>query len=59
VARCEVKQKRFKQAVIIYRSIIADFPDLLTESGRPLELISSLEILDALRSDKDYDGFLC
>ena len=58
VGRCKVKQKKFKQALIIYRSIIADFPDLLTESGRPLNLASGLEMLDALRLDKDYDGFL-
>jgi len=57
VGRCEVKHKKFKQALIIYRSIIADFPDLLTESGRPLELVSSLEMLDVLRLDKNYDGF--
>jgi len=57
VARCEVKHKKFKQALIIYRSIIADFPDLLTESGRLLALVSSLEMMDALRSDKDYDAF--
>jgi signal transduction histidine kinase len=58
VGRCKVKQKRFKQALIIYRSIISDFPDLLTESGRPLNLVSSLEMLDVLRLDKNYDGFL-
>jgi len=58
VGRCEVKQKKFKQALIIYRSIIADFHDLLTESGRPLNLVSSLEMLDVLRLDNNYDGFL-
>jgi signal transduction histidine kinase len=57
VGRCEVKQKKFKQAMIIYRSITADFPDLLTESGRPLNLASGLEMLDILQLDKDYEGF--
>jgi len=57
VGRCKVKQKKFKQALIIYRSIIVDFPDFLTESGRPLNLACCLEILDVLRLDKDYDGF--
>jgi signal transduction histidine kinase len=57
VGRCRVKQKKFKQALNIYHSIIADFPDLLTESGRPLSLVSSLEMLDTLRLDKDYDDF--
>ncbi len=57
VARCETKQKRFKQTLIIYRSILADFPDLRTESGRPLELVTRLEMLDAFRSDKDYEDF--
>jgi signal transduction histidine kinase len=57
VGRCKVKQKKFKHALIIYRSIIADFPDLLTESGRPLSLVSSLEMLDVLRLEKDYDSF--
>jgi len=57
VGRCEVKHKKFKQALIIYRSIIADFPDLLTESGRPLNFVSSLEMLDVLRLDKNYGDF--
>jgi len=57
MGRCEAKQKKYEQALIIYRSIITNFPDLLTESGRSLELVSSLEMLDALRSAKDYDGF--
>lgn len=57
VGRCEVKHKRFKQALIIYRSIIADFPYLLSESGRSLNLVSSLEMLDVLRLDKNYDDF--
>jgi len=57
VGRCKIKQNKFKQALIIYRSIIADFPDLLTESGRPLNLVSSLEMLDVLRLYKNYDGF--
>ncbi len=58
VGRCKVKQKKFKQALTIYRSLIADFPDLLTESGRPLNLASCLEMLDVLRLEKDYDSFL-
>lgn len=58
IARCELKQKEFDQAMQTYRSIISDFPDLLTESGRPLELVSRLELLDALRSDNDYALFL-
>ena len=57
VGRCEVKHKKFKQALMTYRSIIADFPDLLTESGRPLNFVSSLEMMDALHSDNDYDAF--
>jgi hypothetical protein len=57
VGRYRVKQKKFKQALIIYRSIIADLSDLLTESGRPLNLASGLEMLDVLRLDKDYDEF--
>ncbi|UCE22463.1 MAG: HAMP domain-containing histidine kinase [Candidatus Aminicenantes bacterium] len=57
VGRCEVKYKKFKQALIIYRSILADFPDLRTESGRPLNLVSALEMLNVLRLDKNYDVF--
>jgi len=58
IARCEIKQKKFKQAVNTYQSIIADYPDLLTESGRPLELVSRMEMLDAFRLDKNYESFL-
>jgi signal transduction histidine kinase len=57
VGRCEVKHRKYKQALTIYRSIIADFPDLLSESGRPLNLVSSLEMLDVLRLDKNYKDF--
>jgi len=57
IARCKIKQKKFKQAVNAYRSIIADSPDLLTESGRPLELASRLEMLDAFRLDKNHESF--
>ena len=57
IARCEIKREKFKQALNAYRSIIADYPDLLTESGRPLELVSCLEMLDALRLDKNHAIF--
>lgn len=57
MARCEIKQRKFKKASLVYRSIVTDFPDLLTESGRPLELTSLLGMLDALRSDKNYEDF--
>jgi len=57
IARCEVKRENHGEAVAVYRSLIEDFSDLSTESGRPLELASRLEILDALRADKDMDRF--
>jgi len=57
IARCEVKQKDFKQAVVTYRSIIEEFPGLLTESGRALEIVSRTEVLDALRADRNYSDF--
>lgn len=57
IARCVLKQKDFKQALLTYRSIISDLPDLLTESGRPLGLVSRLEMLDALRLDNNFELF--
>ena len=57
IARCELKQKDFKQALITYRSIFTDFPDSFTESGRPLGLVSRLELLDALRSENNFELF--
>jgi signal transduction histidine kinase len=57
VARCQDKQEKFKQALSTYRSILADFPDLHTESGRPLAPITCLQILEALRSDNDFGDF--
>ena len=57
IGRCEVKQKKYKQALKIYRLILEDFPDLLTESGRPLAIVSSLEMLDVLRLENDYKDF--
>ena len=57
IARCVLKQKDFKQALITYRSIISDYSDSLTESGRPLGLVSRLEMLDALRSENNLEVF--
>lgn len=56
IARCRVKQKDFKQAAMTYRSMIDEFPGALSESGRPLEIVCRMEILDALRADKDFDA---
>ncbi|UCE40414.1 MAG: hypothetical protein JSV17_13260 [Candidatus Aminicenantes bacterium] len=57
IARCEIKQKKYKQALNAYRSIIDNFSDLFTESGRPLGLVSRIEMLDALRLDRDRESF--
>src|SRR4030042_3465560 len=57
IARCEVKQKDFKQAVATYRSMIEEFPGLLSESGRSLEIVSRTEVLDALHADRNFRDF--
>jgi signal transduction histidine kinase len=57
IARCEVKQKNFEMAAQTYLSIIEEFPDLVTESGRPLEIVSRMERLDALRADRNFGSF--
>lgn len=57
IARCQVKQEDYEQAVVTYRSIIEEFPGLLTESGRPLEIVSRTEVLDALRADRNFSDF--
>ena len=57
IARCQVKQKDYQQAVVTYRSLIEGFPGLLTESGRPLEIVSRTEVLDALRVDRNFSAF--
>ncbi len=57
IARCEIKREDFEQALNVYRSLLTNFPDLFTESGRPLELTSRLEILDAFRLEKDHENF--
>jgi len=57
IARCQVKQKDYKQAVVTYRSVIEEFPGLLSESGRPLEIVSRTEVLDALRADRNFSDF--
>ncbi|MFC2156688.1 ATP-binding protein [Acidobacteriota bacterium] len=57
IARCEFKRGEYRPALNIYRSIIEKFPDLFTESGRPIEMTSRLELLDALRKDGDYETF--
>jgi signal transduction histidine kinase len=57
IARCEIKQKNLEGALTIYRSIVSDFADLLTESGRPLGVASRLEMLEAFRLDKNHESF--
>jgi signal transduction histidine kinase len=57
IARCEIKREKYPLALNAYRSIIADFPDLFTESGRPLEIASRLAMLDAFSLEKDYESF--
>ena len=58
IARCEIKRGNFKQALIAYDSVISNFPDLFTESGRPLEIASRIEMLDALRLNKNHPRFI-
>jgi signal transduction histidine kinase/tetratricopeptide (TPR) repeat protein len=57
IARCEAKREKFKQALNAYYSIITNYPDHFTESGRPLELASRLGMLDAFRLSKDHESF--
>jgi signal transduction histidine kinase len=57
IARCEAKRENRGDAIAIYRSLIEDFTDIPTESGRPLELVSRLELLDAFLADKDMSRF--
>jgi signal transduction histidine kinase len=57
IARCDLKQKDFKQAMMAYGTILSDFTGLFTESGRPLGLVSRLEMLDALISQNDLEVF--
>jgi signal transduction histidine kinase len=57
IARCEAKRGMFEQALSAYRSIISDYDDLFTESGRSLGLTCRLEMLDVFRMDKDYESF--
>lgn len=57
IARCEVKRKNYGQALDVHRSLIEDFPDLLTESGRSLEIVSRMEILDILSVDNNASDF--
>lgn len=57
IARCQAKQQKFAEAIAMYRSILTDFPDLRTESGRPLGLVTRLQLLDALRSENDDEAF--
>jgi signal transduction histidine kinase len=57
MARCSVKQMSLTQAMKSYRALISDFPGLLTESGRPIELVSRLELLSALRSAREFEDF--
>jgi signal transduction histidine kinase/tetratricopeptide (TPR) repeat protein len=57
IARCEAKRENHGEAIAIYRSLIEDFTDIPTESGRPLELVSRLELLDAFLADKAMTRF--
>ncbi|MCG2816307.1 MAG: HAMP domain-containing histidine kinase [Candidatus Aminicenantes bacterium] len=56
IARCEVKQEGKKQALVVYRSLVDSYPDLLTESGRSLEFVSRLEILNIFYASDNYES---
>lgn len=58
VARCEVKRGNLARAIGIHRRIVADYRDIPTESGRPLELVSRLEVLEALLALKKTGDFV-
>ena len=58
IARCQVKLKRNDQAQATYRSIVGNFSDLSTESGRSLEFSSRLEILSILRLEDNFQVLL-
>jgi signal transduction histidine kinase len=57
IARCELKREDVEKALEAYRSIIDNYPDLYTQSGRPLELASRLAMLDAYRMNKNRESF--
>lgn len=54
IARCEIKRNKKKNALDVYRSLIDLYSDLLTESGRSLELASRLEMLNILLSSGNF-----
>lgn len=56
IARCEVKQEGKKQALVVYRTLVDSYPDLLTESGRSLEFVSRLEILNIFYASDNYEA---
>jgi len=51
IARCEVKNNNYKQALEIYHLMIEGSNDLVTESGRPLGIVTRMEILDVLLAE--------
>ena len=53
----EASKVELEGAMNVYRSIVAEFSDLFTESGRPLELTSRLAMLDAFRFGKNHESF--
>ena len=55
VARCEAKTHNYKQAVALYRSLVDSYSDLVTESGRPLEIASRFGALDVFLAESDLD----
>jgi signal transduction histidine kinase len=57
IARCEVKQKNYTQALTTLRSLIDNFPGCFTESGRSLEVVTRMAILDALLAENNIAGF--
>ncbi len=55
IARCEIKRNEKKRALVTYRSLVDLYSDLLTESGRSLELASRLEMLNILQTFGNYE----
>jgi len=55
IARCEIKRNDNERAMIAYRSLVDLYSDVLTESGRSLELASRLEMLNILQTFGNYE----
>ena len=58
IGRCYAKLKDFEQAILAYSRICRDYPQSMTSSSLPLDLIARIQIVKCYRNMEEHESFL-